>query len=146
MSEDYVPLGWPTELELSAIAAGTDTGWVFSLLLKHPPKQIRSMYGDWRHPRPAPAAEPYYLIPSKFTDEWPLKRLNKVFPNREWICNLQVLVGAVAQKRKLAIFTVKFGAFNNKIYEGIFDVEDNGGQNGLRQLLTQFANTVGAGP
>lgn len=146
MSDIYVPLGWPTELELSAIATGTDIGWVFSLIKEHPPKQIRGMYGDWRHPRPAPAAEPYYLIPTKFTEEWPLKRLNKVFPKREWICTLQVMVAAVALKRKMAIFTVKYGAFTNKIYEGVFEVEDNGGQNGLRQLLTQFSNKVGVGP
>jgi len=146
MNEPYIPLGWPTEVELSSVAAGIDVGWPFTLITKELPRRgIREMFGTWRYRVGAPAADPYRWIPDQAMERLSVKALDKMFPDREWVCPLQILVVGIANVRKAAIYTSKYDQ-ENRVFEAKFTVGEDGGRSGLRQMLIQFANGVGVGP
>jgi hypothetical protein len=148
----YTPLGWPDDLNLTALLQGIDSSWTFEYITRYPPRQIREMFGDWRARlrEAGPLAQPMRTIPQKAIDTVTPKVMDQLIPDREWFCTLRVYVVGLEDIRRVAIYTTKY-VTDNCIFKATFKIEDaeksqEETRNGLRQALVQFNNAIGAGP
>jgi hypothetical protein len=151
-ADAYVPLGWPDDLNLTAVLQGIDSSWLFELSTRFPPRQIREMFGEWRarSNEAGPLAQPMRRVPQKVIDELKPKKLDELIPDREWFCTLRVYVVGLENVRRVAIYTTKYTT-DNCVFKATFKIDDAEKSQeetlkGLRQALIQFDNAIGAGP